>query len=179
MAARRPQARRPDQPPAFTRTREAAQKVNRSFLPTNKGGAPQTGWVAGCRSPRPICPRRAEQWLGRSSLPGEGRPCFAGQPLPRARARLRAASVDISSESGSMPTPPRSRRSASKQTPTVASLETVASVCVRHASTSFSNWPAPRSRMSTVGWLPSRSNALVCSYAFGDRVRISTPVARP
>jgi len=32
----------------------------RSFLPTNKGGAPQTGWVAGCRSPRPISRRCAE-----------------------------------------------------------------------------------------------------------------------
>jgi hypothetical protein len=32
----------------------------RSFLPTSEGGAPQTGWVAGCRSPRPISQRCAE-----------------------------------------------------------------------------------------------------------------------
>jgi len=31
-----------------------------SFLPTSEGGAPQTGWVAGCRSPRPISQRCAE-----------------------------------------------------------------------------------------------------------------------
>ncbi len=32
----------------------------RSFLPTSEGGAPPTGWVAGCRSPRPISQRCAE-----------------------------------------------------------------------------------------------------------------------
>jgi len=47
----------------------ASHFKDRPLLPTNESGAAQTGWVAGCRSPRPIPGGAPSQVLGRPSLP--------------------------------------------------------------------------------------------------------------
>src|SRR6266545_5028459 len=72
---------------------------DRPFLPTNEGGAPQNGLGRGGPQPPTYSRRCAEQWLGRSSLPSEGRPCFAGLAglCEKRTTRLELATLSLGS----------------------------------------------------------------------------------
>ena len=118
--------------PAFTRTREAAQ--GKSVLPADiRRWRTANGLGRGGPQPPTYLPAvRLKQAHGRSSLPSEGRPCFADQPRSRQTQRqpvvasIATAATRPCHCSAQRPRPSRSGAKRSSTTSLLSGSSTVA-----------------------------------------------------